>query len=121
MPISRFGEFDHATKLAPPPPQTTDPSGADLSFVRHLRHYLTRNPITMNRLPLCPKKDDISALVRHPPVRNPRSPRSQRPAFPTSHIPQPTTYIPNHPVRHRPTFPTTDDERTTTNERPLLR
>src|ERR1039457_275832 len=68
MPISRFGEFDHATKFAPPPLQTTDPGGANLSFVRHLRHYLTRNPITMNRLPLCPKKAEFSGPVRHRPT-----------------------------------------------------
>jgi hypothetical protein len=60
----------------------TFPSGADLSLVRHLCRRLTHNLITMNRLPLCLKKVEISGLLRHPCAGNPNS---------LSHNPQPTT------------------------------
>jgi hypothetical protein len=61
----------------------TVPGGADLSLVRHLCRRLTHNLITMNRLPQCLKKVEISRLVRHPCLGNPHSP-----------LPQPTTYNP---------------------------
>src|ERR1039457_866304 len=43
----------------------TVPSGADLSLVHHLCRRLTHNLITMNRLPLCLKKVEISGHLRH--------------------------------------------------------
>jgi hypothetical protein len=86
---SRINDL-HRTHRAPPNDErrnrkTPGSSGADLSVVRHLRHRLTHNFLTMNRLPLCPKKGEISGLVRHPCVGNPHS---------FSHNPQPTTQSP---------------------------
>jgi hypothetical protein len=62
-------------ELAP----NTVPSGADLSFVRHFCHRLTHNLITMNCLPLCLKKVEISGLVRH-------LSRSPQPTTPTQRM-----------------------------------
>jgi hypothetical protein len=74
---SRINDL-HRTHRAPPNDErrnrkTPGSSGADLSVVRHLRHRLTHNFLTMNRLPLCPEKGEISGLVRHPCVENPYS------------------------------------------------
>jgi hypothetical protein len=76
---------DHATLYASLRPITPDSSGADLSFVRHLRRRLTHNLITMNRLPLYLKKVEIPGLLRHPCIGNPHS---------FSRNPQPTTHNP---------------------------
>ena len=40
---------------------------ARLCFVRHSGRVLTHNSHAVNYLPLCVKKVEISALVRHPP------------------------------------------------------
>src|SRR5258708_4144235 len=61
--------------------KTADLGGVHLSFVRHPRGYRTRNAFTINRLPLCPEKAQISALVRHP--------SCTRPPHPTTHTPPP--------------------------------
>ena len=65
---------------------------ADLLFVRHLRRFLTNNPLTMSSLPLCPKKSGISGLVRHPSVWNPHSLPKSPSRLP--HHPPPTSYRP---------------------------
>jgi hypothetical protein len=76
--------FDHPTLYASVYPKMPDSSGADLSLVRHLCRRLTHNLITMNRLPLCPKKGKISGLLRHPCIGPPTP-------SPTTHNPQPTS------------------------------
>jgi hypothetical protein len=68
----------------------TVPGGADLSLVRHLPRRLTHNLITMNRLPLCLKKVEISGLVRHPCLGNPHS---------LFHNPQSSTHNPARDAR----------------------
>jgi hypothetical protein len=75
--------FCHATGYASLQQITPGSGGADLSVVRHLRHRLTHNFITMSRLRLCLKKVEISGLVRHPSLGNPYS---------LSHNPHPTPH-----------------------------
>jgi hypothetical protein len=90
--LSRINDL-HRTHRAPPyderrttppdqrkTPKTPGSGGADLSFVRHFCPRPTRNLITMNPLPLCLKKVEISGLVRRLCAGNPNSP-----------LPQPTT------------------------------
>jgi hypothetical protein len=84
----------HSLSHSPKPTTHNPANDARLSFVRHLRPTLTSNPCVMSSLSLCPKKGEISALVRH--------------AFPTTHNPQPTTHNPR-----RPAFPTTHNPQPT--------
>src|SRR5260370_28653 len=66
--------------------KTADLGGAHLSFVRHPGGYRARNAFTISRLPLCPEKAQISALVRHP--------SAEKSTTRSSHNPHPTTYNP---------------------------
>jgi hypothetical protein len=98
MPESlHSAHFEHANGNASLHQKTPDSRGADLSFVRPFDHPLTRNLLTMNRLPLCLHNSHFLGLVRPSCVGNPHSP---------SHNPQPTAHNPARdadlsPVRHR--------------------
>jgi hypothetical protein len=101
MPESQHeAHSDHATGNASLSPKKPNSRGADLSFVRPFDHPLTRNLLTMNRLPLCLHNSHFLGLVRPSCVGNPHHP---------SHNPQPTAHNPARdadlsPVRHPEPF-----------------
>jgi hypothetical protein len=66
MPTARSENLDRTTKSAPLTLRTPDSNDADLPLVRHECGLVAHNHPAINRLPLCPKKCEISGLVRHP-------------------------------------------------------
>src|SRR5260370_28458972 len=78
------------TKQPRDPSKTPHPSGACPFFTRPKAPRLLHKPMIMSQLNLCPKKVEISGLMRPSPLVNPGTLTTR-----LSHNPQPTSHTPN--------------------------